>query len=80
MGRRKSKALAQENQSLVPCSSGTESARAEVEDEATEERGESVSLDDLPLIGADNTSADYYFDSYSHFGTAHSLFDLEALF
>ncbi|XP_042385381.1 probable protein arginine N-methyltransferase 1 [Zingiber officinale] len=68
MGRRKSKAFAQENQSLVPCSSGTESARVEVEDEAMEERVESVSLDDSPLIGAENTSADYYFDSYSHFG------------
>ncbi|XP_074583719.1 protein arginine N-methyltransferase 1-like [Curcuma longa] len=68
MGRRKSKAFAQENQSLVPCSSGTDSVRVEVEDEAMEERGESVSLDDSPLIGADNTSADYYFDSYSHFG------------
>ncbi|KAG6537636.1 hypothetical protein ZIOFF_002731 [Zingiber officinale] len=68
MGRRKSKAFAQENQSLVPSSSGTESARVEVEDEAMEERVESVSLDDSPLIGAENTSADYYFDSYSHFG------------
>ncbi|XP_078438183.1 arginine methyltransferase 11 [Wolffia australiana] len=35
-----------------------------------EERTESSNLDDSvpPLIGSDKTSADYYFDSYSHFG------------
>lgn len=40
-------------------------------DEVLEERTESSNLDDPaePLIGSDKTSADYYFDSYSHFGT-----------
>ncbi|CAA6669733.1 unnamed protein product [Spirodela intermedia] len=39
-------------------------------DEILEERTESSNLDDPaePLIGSDKTSADYYFDSYSHFG------------
>ncbi|XP_077210700.1 arginine methyltransferase 11 isoform X1 [Tasmannia lanceolata] len=45
-----------------------------VEDEDFEERAESSNLDDAmnepaeTLIGSDKTSADYYFDSYSHFG------------
>ncbi|PKA56276.1 putative protein arginine N-methyltransferase 1 [Apostasia shenzhenica] len=38
----------------------------------TEERAESSNLEDSPeaeaLVGSDKTSADYYFDSYSHFG------------
>ncbi|KAG1346685.1 Protein arginine N-methyltransferase 1.1 [Cocos nucifera] len=56
-------------------------AGGEEVDEVMEERTESSNLEDpaesLALIGSDKTSADYYFDSYSHFGihevsTSHS--------
>ncbi|XP_020575408.1 probable protein arginine N-methyltransferase 1 [Phalaenopsis equestris] len=40
--------------------------------DVAEERTESSNLEDSPevkaLVGSDKTSADYYFDSYSHFG------------
>lgn len=49
-------------------------AGGEEVDEVMEERTESSNLEDPPeslsLIGNDKTSADYYFDSYSHFGNA----------
>ncbi|XP_072969157.1 probable protein arginine N-methyltransferase 1 [Typha angustifolia] len=43
-----------------------------VAEEVMEERADSSNLEDPPeylsLVGSDKTSADYYFDSYSHFG------------
>ncbi|WOK95691.1 putative protein arginine N-methyltransferase 1 [Canna indica] len=53
------------NPGLVACSASTD---ADMEVEAMDERAESSNLEDPPLIGSDKTSADYYFDSYSHFG------------
>ncbi|PKU81462.1 putative protein arginine N-methyltransferase 1 [Dendrobium catenatum] len=45
--------------------------------DVAEERTESSNLVDSPeveaLVGSDKTSADYYFDSYSHFGISSTL-------
>ncbi|XP_042387120.1 probable protein arginine N-methyltransferase 1 [Zingiber officinale] len=71
MGRRQSggtKADGQKSHGLAPGTACVEGDRLGVDDEEMEEKAESSNLDDSPLIGADNTSADYYFDSYSHFG------------
>ncbi|XP_042392494.1 probable protein arginine N-methyltransferase 1 [Zingiber officinale] len=71
MGRRQSggtKADGQKSHGLAQGTACVEGDRVGVDDEEMEEKAESSNLDDSPLIGADNTSADYYFDSYSHFG------------
>lgn len=41
------------------------------------EEDSSMCEPDGPIIGADQTSADYYFDSYSHFG---KIIDVKLLF
>lgn len=53
---------------------GVDNAEVDV----AEERTESSNLVDPPeveaLVGSDKTSADYYFDSYSHFGISSPLY------
>lgn len=56
----------------------TEMSAVGSEDEVVmAERTESSNLEDgneaLALVGSDQTSADYYFDSYSHFGEVSLL-------
>ncbi|THU50693.1 hypothetical protein C4D60_Mb06t22990 [Musa balbisiana] len=80
MGRRKggNKALAPSGQKTSPDADGMNLDGGKEQEEAPEvvaieEKAESSNLEDSPLIGSDKTSADYYFDSYSHFGIARSL-------
>ncbi|CAD5179044.1 probable protein arginine N-methyltransferase 1 [Musa acuminata AAA Group] len=75
MGRRKggNKALAPSGQKSTPDADGMNLDGGKGQEEAPEvvaieEKAESSNLEDSPLIGSDKTSADYYFDSYSHFG------------
>jgi hypothetical protein len=48
----------------------------EVED-TPEAKGEEAVAE---VIDSDQTSADYYYDSYSHFGTGHSIFQRRPIF
>ncbi|RRT41170.1 hypothetical protein B296_00058007, partial [Ensete ventricosum] len=80
MGRRKggNKALTPSGQKSGPAADGMNLDGGKEQEEAPEvvaieEKAESSNLEDPPLIGSDKTSADYYFDSYSHFGIARSL-------
>ncbi|CAL9763924.1 unnamed protein product [Musa acuminata subsp. burmannicoides] len=75
MGRRKggNKPLAPSGQKSTPDADGMNLDGGKGQEEAPEvvaieEKAESSNLEDSPLIGSDKTSADYYFDSYSHFG------------
>ncbi|KAJ8483569.1 hypothetical protein OPV22_016054 [Ensete ventricosum] len=75
MGRRKggNKALTPSGQKSGPAADGMNLDGGKEQEEAPEvvaieEKAESSNLEDPPLIGSDKTSADYYFDSYSHFG------------
>ncbi|XP_042496104.1 probable protein arginine N-methyltransferase 1.2 isoform X2 [Macadamia integrifolia] len=77
MGRRRghNKQSSSGNNNDNNCSSHQQVTRMMVDDEDLDETTESSNLDDPisdepddSLIGGDKTSADYYFDSYSHFG------------
>nr|CAD1829848.1 unnamed protein product [Ananas comosus var. bracteatus] len=58
--------------SIAGAEAAATEAETEVAEEAMDERTGSSNLEDSSeypaLIGGDKTSADYYFDSYSHFG------------
>ncbi|KAJ4952030.1 hypothetical protein NE237_028862 [Protea cynaroides] len=79
MGRRRSNnkhtSSSNSNNNNNACTSHQQETEMMVEDENLDEMNESSNLDDPisdepgdTLVGGDKTSADYYFDSYSHFG------------
>lgn len=74
MGKRKggNKGPASPNQKATSDASmddaATQTSAAVVEEDKAESSNLEEPMEVMPLIGGDQTSADYYFDSYSHFG------------